>query len=53
MGLLGLILASFANMFFQSSAMEFALSIIGVVIFIGLTAYDTQKLKTLYYQGVE
>ena len=53
MGLLGLILASLANMFFQSSAMELALSVIGVAIFTGLIAYDTQKLKSLYYQGAD
>lgn len=51
MGLLGLIIASLANMLFQSSAVEFALSVIGVIVFTGLIAYDTQKLKALYYQG--
>ncbi|MDX2073961.1 MAG: Bax inhibitor-1/YccA family protein [Alphaproteobacteria bacterium] len=50
MGLIGLILASIVNIFLQSSALNFALSVIGVFIFIGLTAYDTQKLKTMYYQ---
>ena len=53
MGLLGLIIASLANMFFQNSAMEFAISVIGVAIFTGLIAYDTQKLKALYYQGAD
>ncbi len=48
MGLWGLILASLANIFFQSSAMDFALSCIGVVIFVGLTAYDTQKIRSMY-----
>lgn len=50
MGLWGLILASIVNIFMQSSALGFAISAIGVVIFVGLTAYDTQRLKELYYQ---
>jgi FtsH-binding integral membrane protein len=50
MGLIGLILASLVNIFLQSSALSFATSVIGVLIFVGLTAYDTQKLKTMYYQ---
>ena len=50
MGLIGLILASIVNMFMQSSALSFATSVIGVLIFVGLTAYDTQKLKAIYYQ---
>lgn len=49
MGLIGLILASLANMFFKSSGFELVLSVIGVLIFAGLTIYDTQKLKTMYY----
>ena len=40
-------------MFLQSSAVEFALSFIGVLVFTGLIAYDTQKLKALYYQGAD
>ena len=52
MGLVGLILASLVNIFFRSPAIEFALSIIGVLVFIGLIAFDTQKLKELYYQRV-
>ena len=51
MGLIGLILASLVNLFLHSSALEFALSIIGVFIFVGLTAYDTQMIKGLYYDG--
>jgi len=47
MGLIGIIIAMVVNMFLQSSAMAFAISIIGVIIFLGLTAYDTQKLKTM------
>lgn len=50
MGLIGLILASIVNIFMQSSALAFATSVIGVLIFVGLTAYDTQKLKSMYYQ---
>lgn len=49
MGLIGIIIASLVNLFMHSSALEFAISMIGVVIFIGLTAYDTQKIKQNYY----
>ena len=52
MGLIGLIIASVVNIFLKSSALSFATSVIGVLIFVGLTAYDTQKLKTMYYQLV-
>jgi FtsH-binding integral membrane protein len=45
MGLIGIVLASLVNMFVQSSAMSFVISVIGVLVFTGLTAYDTQKLK--------
>lgn len=51
MGVVGLILASLANLFFQSSALQFGISAIGVLIFAGLTAYDTQKLKEMYLYG--
>ncbi|WP_299977431.1 Bax inhibitor-1/YccA family protein [Desulfobacula sp.] len=47
MGLIGIIIASVVNIFLQSSAMQMIISYIGVVVFIGLTAYDTQKLKTM------
>jgi len=47
MGLIGIIVASVVNIFIQSSAMQMIISYIGVVVFIGLTAYDTQKLKTM------
>jgi hypothetical protein len=50
MGVIGLIIASLVNIFLQSSALQFALSVIGVLVFVGLTAYDTQKLKEMYYQ---
>ncbi len=51
MGLVGLIIASLSNLFFQSSAIDFVVSFIGVGIFMGLTAWDTQKLKALYYSS--
>jgi FtsH-binding integral membrane protein len=51
MGLIGILICSVVNIFLQSAALEFALSIIGVVVFTGLIAYDTQKLKALYYAG--
>ncbi len=47
MGLIGIVIASIVNIFLQSSAMQMIISYIGVVVFIGLTAYDTQKLKTM------
>jgi len=50
MGLFGIIIASIANMFFNSPGLTFAVSVIGVLIFVGLTAYDTQRLKNMYYQ---
>ena len=50
MGLFGIIIAMLVNMFVQSSAMQFAISVIGVMIFIGLTAYDTQRIKADYVQ---
>lgn len=50
MGLIGLIIASLVNLFLQSSALQFAVSAIGVLIFAGLTAYDTQRLKYTYYE---
>ncbi|WP_421856185.1 Bax inhibitor-1/YccA family protein [Oricola sp.] len=49
MGLIGLILAMIVNIFLQSSALQFAVSGIGVLVFAGLTAYDTQKIKEMYY----
>jgi FtsH-binding integral membrane protein len=49
MGVMGLIIASLVNIFLQSSALQFAVSVIGVLVFTGLTAYDTQKLKGMYY----
>lgn len=51
MGLFGLIIAMVVNIFLQSSALGFAISAIGVLIFAGLTAYDTQKIKEMYFDG--
>ncbi|GGD99738.1 hypothetical protein SAMN05421774_101141 [Gemmobacter megaterium] len=48
MGLIGLIVAMIVNIFIASSALQFAISVIGVLIFAGLTAYDTQSIKTEY-----
>lgn len=48
MGLIGLIVASVVNIFLASSALQFAISVIGVLIFAGLTAYDTQSIKNEY-----
>jgi FtsH-binding integral membrane protein len=45
MGLIGIIIASVVNIFIGSSAIQFAVSVLGVVIFTGLTAYDTQRIK--------
>jgi len=50
MGLFGIIIASLVNIFLVSSALQFAISIIGVVVFTGLTAYDTQRIKATYVQ---
>jgi FtsH-binding integral membrane protein len=48
MGLFGIILASVVNMFLHAPGLQFAVSIIGVVVFTGLTAWDTQRIKTSY-----
>lgn len=50
MGLIGIIIASLVNLFLMSSAIYFVTSLLGVGIFLGLTAYDTQRIKELYYQ---
>ena len=51
MGLIGIIIASVVNMFLASSALMFAISVIGVLVFVGLTAYDTQNIKNMYSQS--
>lgn len=48
MGLIGIIIASVVNIFLQSSMMQFVISVIGVLVFAGLTAWDTQKIKSMY-----
>ena len=55
MGVVGLLVAMLINLFLQSSAMALAISAIGVLLFAGLTAYDTQRIKSLYFyvQGTE
>jgi FtsH-binding integral membrane protein len=50
MGVVGLFIAMLVNLFLQSSAMHLAISAIGVLIFAGLTAYDTQRIKSMYDQ---
>lgn len=52
MGVVGLIVASIVNMFLQSGGLSFAISVLGVLIFAGLTAYDTQKIKNEYLEMV-
>lgn len=52
MGLIGIILASVVNIFLQSSSLYWAISLIGVFVFVGLTAYDVQKIKTMGEQGI-
>ena len=49
MGVVGLLVATLINLFLQSSALQLAISFIGVLLFAGLTAYDTQKIKSLYF----
>jgi FtsH-binding integral membrane protein len=51
MGLIGVIIAMVVNLFLASSALQFAISVIGVLVFAGLTAYDTQSIKQEYYEG--
>lgn len=51
MGLFGIVIASIVNIFLQSSALGFAVSAIGVLVFAGLTAYDTQRIKEMYFEG--
>ena len=53
MGLIGIILASIVNIFVGSSALHMTVSVLGVLIFAGLTAYDTQDIKRIYYAGTQ
>ena len=51
LGLIGVLLAALVNIFLASSALQFAISVIGVIVFVGLTAYDTQRIKEVYYEA--
>jgi FtsH-binding integral membrane protein len=51
MGLIGIVLASLVNIFIASSALQFAVSVIGVIVFTGLTAWDTQRIKEVYLES--
>lgn len=51
MGIIGLIIAGLVNLFLQSSMLSFVISVVGVIAFAGLTAYDTQKIKDMYMAG--
>jgi uncharacterized protein len=51
MGLMGIVIASIVNIFMQSSAMQFVISVVGVLVFVGLTAHDTQNIKRMYVEG--
>jgi FtsH-binding integral membrane protein len=53
MGLIGIILASIVNLFLGSTLVQFVVSVLGVIIFSGLTAYDTQRLKGDYFAGAD
>ena len=53
MGLIGIVIASLVNMFVGSTALQFAVSVIGVLVFTGLTAWDTQRLKNEYLGGLQ
>ena len=50
MGVIGIVIASLVNLWLQSGALQFAISVIGVLVFAGLTAYDTQRIKDGYYE---
>jgi FtsH-binding integral membrane protein len=51
MGLFGIVIASVVNLFLKSSGLQFAISVIGVLVFAGLTAYDTQRIKSMYMES--
>jgi hypothetical protein len=51
MGLFGIIIAMLVNVFVHSAALQFAISVIGVLVFTGLTAWDTQQIKEMYWEG--
>jgi uncharacterized protein len=51
MGLIGIVIASLVNMFLQNGMLQWIISVIGVVVFVGLTAWDTQSIKEMYFEG--
>jgi uncharacterized protein len=51
MGLIGIVIASLVNIFIRSDAVQFVISIVGVILFVGLTAYDTQRIKAMYLES--
>ncbi|HXP31843.1 MAG TPA: Bax inhibitor-1/YccA family protein [Stellaceae bacterium] len=51
MGLIGIVIASVVNIFLGSAGLQFAISVIGVIVFTGLTAWDTQSIKEMYWEG--
>jgi hypothetical protein len=51
MGLIGIVIAGLVNIFLRSSGLQFAISVIGVIVFVGLTAWDTQRIKEMYWEG--
>ena len=51
MGLIGIVIASIVNIFIGSTALQFAISVIGVIVFVGLSAYDTQRIKEMYLES--
>ena len=53
MGLVGILIASLVNLFLASNALQFAIMVIGVLVFAGLTAYDTQRIKEEYVEGMD
>ena len=53
MGLIGVVIASLVNLFLASSALQFVISVIGIVIFVGLTAWDTQSIKEQYVENFD
>ena len=50
-GLIGIVIAGVANTFMASPALQFAISLIGVIVFVGLIAYDTQRIREIYLAG--
>jgi uncharacterized protein len=53
MGLIGVLIASIVNIFLASSALQFVVSVAGVLVFVGLTAWDTQSIKEQYAENID